>query len=84
MKPGEQLLVVNSLYPYTVQFKEDITGSQGAIKKIPQQVEIDGGSQSDSTNMKAAKLTEKVTTVSPGEATKTSVRRDKKKSTIFD
>ncbi|KAF6733461.1 Aprataxin [Oryzias melastigma] len=72
MKPGEQLLVVNSLYPYTVQFKEDITGSQGAIKKIPQQVEIDGGSQSEAPNMKAAKLTEKVTTVSPGEATKTS------------
>ncbi|RVE76244.1 hypothetical protein OJAV_G00006450 [Oryzias javanicus] len=73
MKPGEQLLVVNSLYPYTVRFKEDITGSQGAIKNIPTQIEMDGGSQGEAPTMKAAKLTEKVPmTVSTGEATTTS------------
>lgn len=27
MKPGQQLYIVNQLYPYTVQFKEDFSGS---------------------------------------------------------
>lgn len=27
MKPGQQLHIVNQLYPYTVQFKEDLSGS---------------------------------------------------------
>ncbi|XP_056892513.1 aprataxin isoform X2 [Takifugu flavidus] len=27
MKPGQQLYIVNQLYPYTVQFKEDLSGS---------------------------------------------------------
>lgn len=78
MKPGEQLLVVNSLYPYTVQFKEDTTGSQGATKRPPEPVKENGGSQRETDCLKAGQLTEKVAAaVIPGEATKTSVRRNK-------
>ncbi|XP_004065926.1 aprataxin isoform X1 [Oryzias latipes] len=73
MKPGEQLLVVNSLYPYTVQFKEDTTGSQGATKRPPEPVKENGGSQRETDCLKAGQLTEKVAAaVIPGEATKTS------------
>lgn len=33
MKPGQQLHIVNEQYPYTVQFKEDLSGEQRGVKR---------------------------------------------------
>lgn len=73
MKPGQQLHIVNQLYPYTIQFKEDPTGNHGAIKRPRELASGDRGSHSEAPSVKEAKQTEKVSvSVSHGEPTKTS------------
>ncbi|KAG7225854.1 hypothetical protein INR49_014376 [Caranx melampygus] len=73
MKPGQQLHVVNQLYPYTVQFKEDPTGNYGGTKRPRESVSEDGESQEEAQKMKATKQTEDVSvSVSHGGATRTS------------
>ena len=75
MKPGQQLHIVNQLYPYTVQFKEDITGNHSGTKRPRESAPEDKESRREAQKMKAAKETEKVSvSVSPGEAKNTSVR----------
>ncbi|XP_069024312.1 aprataxin [Embiotoca jacksoni] len=68
MKPGQQLRIVNQLYPYTVQFKEDPTGNHSGTKRPRELTSEDRESQRETLSMKAAKHTQ----VSPGEATKAS------------
>ncbi|XP_034543704.1 aprataxin [Notolabrus celidotus] len=58
MKPGQQLHIVNQLYPYTVQFKEDLTGDNGSSKR-PREPSGDRMSNRDAPSTKAAKKTEK-------------------------
>ncbi|KAK2817080.1 hypothetical protein Q5P01_025271 [Channa striata] len=70
MKPGQRLHIVNQLYPYTVQFKEDPTGNQCGTKR-PRESAEHGGSVKE--RVKIPKQTEKVSvSVSHGEATKVS------------
>ncbi|XP_049899993.1 aprataxin isoform X1 [Epinephelus moara] len=80
MKPGQKLHIVNQLYPYTVMFKEDPTGDQGGGTKRPREsASEDRESRREAPNVKAAKQTEQVSvSVSQGEATKTSVREQRK------
>ncbi|XP_060943911.1 aprataxin isoform X1 [Limanda limanda] len=73
MKPGQRLHIVNQLYPYTVQFKEDITGNHRSTKRPRESAPEDREGHREAQKMKAAKETEKVSvSVSHGEATKTS------------
>ncbi|XP_035493318.2 aprataxin isoform X1 [Scophthalmus maximus] len=73
MKPGQQLHVVNQLYPYTVQFKEDPTGSHGGSKRPRESASEDRENQREAQKTKAAKQTEKVSVpVSHGDAINTS------------
>lgn len=82
MKPGQQLHIVNQLYPYTVQFKEDPTGDHGGTKRPREPASGDRESHREAPSMKAAKQTEKVSVpVNHGETTKNSVRG--KMSTCF-
>lgn len=75
MKPRQQLHIVNQLYPYTVQFKEDLTGDHGGTKRPREPASGGGESRREAPSMKAVKQTEKSSvSVSHGEATKTSVR----------
>ncbi|KAM4584804.1 aprataxin isoform 2-T2 [Odontesthes bonariensis] len=71
IKPGQQLHVVNQLYPYTVQFKEDPTGNNSGTKRPRETALEDSKSQKEAQIMKVAKQTEK-DSVGVGEATKTS------------
>lgn len=80
MKPGQQLHIVNQLYPYTVQFKEDPTGNHGGTKRPRESASENRENQREAQKMKVDKPTEKVSvTVSHGDATKTSVSKKKKK-----
>lgn len=74
MKPGQQLHIVNQLYQYTVQFKEDPSSIQGSAKR-PREL---ASEDRDGPSMKAAKQTENVpVSGSHGEAKKSSVRKKK-------
>lgn len=76
MKPGQRLHIVNQLYPYTVQFKEDPTGNQCGTKRPRESASEDRKSQREAQSVKVPKQTENVSVlVSHGEATKTSVRK---------
>ncbi|XP_015250444.1 PREDICTED: aprataxin [Cyprinodon variegatus] len=55
IKPGETLHIVNQLYPYTIQFKEDLTGHQSSTKRPIVQTSEDGESQGSAQTPKAAK-----------------------------
>ncbi|XP_036955461.1 aprataxin isoform X1 [Acanthopagrus latus] len=73
MKPGQQLHIVNQLYSYTVQFKEDPTGDRGGIKRPREPTSEDRESQREASSMKSAKQSEKVSvSVSPEETSKPS------------
>lgn len=52
MKPGQQLHIVNELYPYTVQFKEEPGGDKRGIKRTrePTPLESESSGQAASTN----------------------------------
>uniref|UniRef100_A0A3Q3W4K4 Aprataxin n=1 Tax=Mola mola TaxID=94237 RepID=A0A3Q3W4K4_MOLML len=68
MKPGQQLHIVNQLYRYTVQFKEDPTGNHGSTKRPREAASEDRDHHREASSMKAAKLTEKASvSVSHGE-----------------
>ncbi|XP_015799158.1 aprataxin isoform X1 [Nothobranchius furzeri] len=74
MKPGQHLHVVNQLYPYTVQFKEDLTGNDKRDRRPREPTEEDGEKQKSTLTMKATIHTEKdAVSGSPVEATKTNV-----------
>ncbi|XP_068445186.1 aprataxin isoform X2 [Clinocottus analis] len=69
MKAGQRLHIVNQLYPYTVQFKEDPT--HGGTKRPRELSSEDRESRGEDLSVKAAKQKEKVSvSVSLGEATK--------------
>ncbi|KAL6110720.1 aptx [Pungitius sinensis] len=53
MKAGQQLLIVNQLYPYTIQFKED-----GGTKRPPELSSEDRESRRQDSSLKAAKHSE--------------------------
>ena len=77
MKPGQQLHIVNQLYQYTIQFKEDPTGDHGGTKRPRESSSEDRESHRQAPSVKAAKQTETVSvSVSHGETTKSSVRED--------
>ncbi|XP_063331352.1 aprataxin isoform X1 [Pelmatolapia mariae] len=60
IKPGQRLHIVNQLYPYTVQFKEDPAGSQSGTKRQRESTSEDRENQRDAQSMKAAKQTERI------------------------
>ncbi|XP_061585669.1 aprataxin [Cololabis saira] len=73
IKPGQQLRVVNQLYPYTVLFKEDPTGNQSGTKRPREQLSHDNEDQGETQSMKAAKVPEKSwVSASPEECPKAS------------
>lgn len=77
MKPGQRLHIVNQLYPYTVQFKEDPSGNQCGTKRPRESVLEDRQSQREAQSVKVPKQTAKASvSVSHGEATKNSVRKN--------
>lgn len=78
IKPGQRLHIVNQLYPYTVQFKEDPTGSQSGTKRQRESTTEDRESQRDTQSVKAAKQTERISvSVSHADSPKTNVRKKK-------
>lgn len=75
IKPGQHLHVVNHLYPYTVQFKEDPRGNQSDTKRPKDRTLGEGESQRAAQSMRAVNQTEKVpASVGHGGATKTNVK----------
>ncbi|XP_058496846.1 aprataxin [Solea solea] len=75
IKPGQRLHIVNQLYPYTIQFKEDPTGKNSGAKRPRESASDDRESPREAQKMKAAKLTEKVPAlVNHGEAQKNTER----------
>ncbi|XP_010743200.2 aprataxin isoform X3 [Larimichthys crocea] len=73
MKPGQRLHIVNQLYQYTVQFKEDPTGDQGGTKRPRESSSGDRKGHKEAQSVKAVKETEKESvSASKGEATKNS------------
>lgn len=84
MKPGQQLHIVNQLYQYTVQFKEDPTGNHGGTKRPREPASEDRDGKREAQSIKAAKKTETVpVSVSHGEATKGSVREERKRVCMY-
>lgn len=73
LKPGQQLYIVNQLYPYTVQFKEDLCGS---TKRSRDAASGDRHSRKEEPCLKTSKQTEVSVSVSHEEAPKMSVRTD--------
>ncbi|MED6275126.1 hypothetical protein CHARACLAT_023306 [Characodon lateralis] len=72
IKPGQTLHVVNQLYPYTVQFKEDLTGHRSSTKRPREETSEDSNSQRNVQTLKAAKKNGSGSpSVSHGENTKT-------------
>ncbi|XP_014834186.1 PREDICTED: aprataxin-like [Poecilia mexicana] len=55
IKPGQKLHVVNQLYPYTIQFKEDLTGHHSSIKSPREQTSENSDSQKNVQTLKAPK-----------------------------
>ncbi|XP_023142584.1 aprataxin isoform X2 [Amphiprion ocellaris] len=69
IKPGQQLHIVNQLYPYTVQFKADPNGNHSSTKRPREPASEDRESQREAQTMNAAKQTEENSVpVSHGEA----------------
>lgn len=79
MKAGQRLLIVNQLYPYTVQFKEDPARDHGGTKRPRELSSGDRESRTQDSSLKAAKQSEKVpASIGQEEATKSSVRERRK------
>ncbi|XP_070840263.1 aprataxin [Chaetodon trifascialis] len=71
MKPGQQLHIVNQLYQYTIQFKEDPTGDRSGAKRPREPATDDRETHREAPSVKTAKQTEKVCeSVHRGGATK--------------
>ncbi|XP_061779054.2 aprataxin isoform X1 [Nerophis lumbriciformis] len=60
MKAGELLYIVNELYPYTVQFKEDSGGLSGSRKRPLEMSTAEKESHKEAASVKAAKQTEEL------------------------
>nr|XP_057945188.1 aprataxin isoform X2 [Doryrhamphus excisus] len=60
MKPGQLLYIVNQMYPYTVQFKEDSRDIAGTYKRPLQVSSLDKESHSEAPSVKAARQTEQL------------------------
>lgn len=60
MEPGQQLHIVNELYPYTVQFKEDSSGNSGCTKRPHEPVSEDGVEHTEAPSVKVAKQRDEV------------------------
>lgn len=73
LKPGQQLCFVNQLYPYAVQFKEDLSGS---AKRPRDTASEDRHSHGEEPCLKTPKKTEVSVSVSREKAPKMSVRTD--------
>ncbi|XP_033976301.1 aprataxin isoform X1 [Trematomus bernacchii] len=77
MKAGQKLHIVNQLYPYTVQFKEDTTGLLGGNKRPRELASEERESHREALSVKAAKQTEKTSVPdSLGENIKNTVREE--------
>lgn len=77
MKAGQKLHIVNQLYPYTVQFKEDTTGGHGGNKRPREMASEERESHREALSVKAAKQTEKTSVPdSLGENIKNTVREE--------
>nr|XP_040042671.1 aprataxin isoform X3 [Gasterosteus aculeatus aculeatus] len=73
MKAGQRLLIVNQLYPYTVQFNEDPARDHGGTKRPRELSSGDRESRTQDSSLKAAKQSEKVpASIGQEEATKSS------------
>ncbi|KAM4749791.1 aprataxin-like [Anableps anableps] len=55
IKPGQRLHVVNQLYPYTIQFKEELTGHHSGAKTPRKQTSENSDSQRNVPTLKAPK-----------------------------
>ncbi|XP_023190063.1 aprataxin isoform X2 [Xiphophorus maculatus] len=55
IKPGQKLHVVNQLYPYTIQFKEDLSGHHSSIKSPREQTSENSDGQKNVQTLKAPK-----------------------------
>ncbi|XP_054636042.1 aprataxin isoform X2 [Dunckerocampus dactyliophorus] len=74
MKAGQMLYVVNQLYPYTVQFKEDSGVLSGSCKRPIQVSSVAKGSHAEAPSVKAARQTEQSSSsVKAGESREESV-----------
>uniref|UniRef100_A0A3Q3MIS5 Aprataxin n=1 Tax=Labrus bergylta TaxID=56723 RepID=A0A3Q3MIS5_9LABR len=84
MRPGQQLHIVNQLFPYTVQFREDATGDHGRSRR-PREPSEDKKCDRETPSPKVAKQTEKQSVpLQKEEATKSSVYKDDKVVVIKD
>lgn len=59
MKPGQQLHIVNEQYPYTVQFKEDLTGEHRGVKRPREPLPMVSEPQEQAITSTTAKKNEK-------------------------
>lgn len=59
MKPGQQLHIVNEQYPYTVQFKEDLSGEQRGVKRPREPLPVGSESSGQATSSNTTKKDEK-------------------------
>ena len=55
MEPRQQLHIVNQLYPYTVQFKEDLSGEPPAAKRPREPTSGEAEDRKGASNVKLAK-----------------------------
>ncbi|XP_065814010.1 aprataxin isoform X1 [Labrus bergylta] len=82
MRPGQQLHIVNQLFPYTVQFREDATGDHGRSRR-PREPSEDKKCDRETPSPKVAKQTEKQSVpLQKEEATKSSVRDEREQESF--
>lgn len=76
LKPGQQLQIVNQLYPYTVQFKEDLTGNRVCSKRPCEPASEEG--EQGASSIKVPRQAEKdPSSVSQGESTSAKVSKSR-------
>ncbi|XP_034044037.1 aprataxin isoform X2 [Thalassophryne amazonica] len=71
MKPGQKLHIVNQLYPYTIQFKEDSSGHHSGTKRSRELGSEDRESQRECPSVKAVKQEGSVSSDSHEDVTST-------------
>jgi hypothetical protein len=55
MEPGQQLHIVNQLYPYTVHFMEDLSGEPPPAKRPREPPSVEAADSKGASNVKVAK-----------------------------
>ncbi|XP_072318622.1 aprataxin [Eucyclogobius newberryi] len=65
LKPGQLLHIVNELYPYTIQFKEDLSGEQRGVKRPREPVPLHKETSGQATRPITTKNYEKDNSVLP-------------------